>query len=131
MSEPKDLKKSGVPAKLADLKAMAAEAAEIEKELGGRVIELFSGWMAAKYLKAVEAQLPNLDAEGQMKLLRTFARDMEQHRKLDRNAEKLRAQAKQLEARALDMKTKAQARREAMDAKEKKAGIFRVKFGRN
>jgi len=74
----------------AALLAIAAEADELKRAVGGSITEAVAGWLAPQYALAAREQLADLEGADRFKLLRAFVQDWALLRHGDQTAERLR-----------------------------------------
>jgi len=86
----------------AALVAMAAEAEELKRVVGGSLTDAVAGWLAPQYALAAREQLAALEGDGRLKLLRAFVQDWALLRLGDQTAERLRIERERLEVASRD-----------------------------
>src|SRR5437660_11203329 len=69
------MKGSALAEAKAALVAMAAEADELQRIVGGSITDAVAGWLAPQYALAAREQLAELEGESRLKLLRAFVQD--------------------------------------------------------
>jgi hypothetical protein len=92
----------------AALLAIAAEADELKRAVGGSISEAVAGWLAPQYALAAREQLADLEGADRLKLLRAFVQDWALLRHGDQTAERLRIEREWLavSSRDADLKWK-------------------------
>ena len=86
----------------AALVAIAAEADELKRAVGGSITEVVAGWLAPQYALAAREQLAELEGADRLKLLRAFVQDWALLRHCDQTAERLRIEREWLSVSSRD-----------------------------
>ena len=96
------MKGSALAEAKAALVAMAAEADELQRIVGGSITDVVAGWLAPQYALAAREQLAELEGESRLKLLRAFVQDWALLRHGDQTAERLRIEREWLAVASRD-----------------------------
>jgi hypothetical protein len=102
------MKGSTFAAAKAALVAIAAEADELKRTVGGSITDAVAGWLGPQYALAAREQLADLEGADRFKLLRAFVHDWALLRHGDQTAERLRIEREWLavSSRDADLKWK-------------------------
>ena len=79
------------------LRAMVAEARELQSAAGGSVTDAIAGWLAAQYASTVHEKLAGADGVRRWEVLRAFVQDWSLLRRGDHTAARLQLDCEELE----------------------------------
>ena len=79
------------------LQEMAAETAELQRALGGSIIDAVADWLAPQYLLAAREQLSGAEGARHWEILRAFVQDWARLRRGEHSAARLQLDREQLD----------------------------------
>ena len=79
------------------LMAMAAEADDLRRAVGGQVSEVVAAWLVPQYAQAARERLSAVDGDARLEALRSFVQDLALLRRGDHSAARLQLEREHLE----------------------------------